>query len=791
VAAALDHAHRHGVVHRDVKPENILLGEDGHALLADFGIAWSAAARSAPGDPAPDATGPDARAPVRTGAGLVVGTPAYMSPEQSVGGARLDGASDQYSLACVAYEMLAGVPAFAGAPDEIALRRFAGGLPALPARGRPLPARAAAALRRALAVPTRERFPTTTAFAEALAAGLGAGGRARPAAGARGGVARGGGRGAGPRGRRRGGPRPPPRRDSGRGDRRGDGRGGRGPGRRPGGGRRRAGGARRAAVREPRRPGRHVLRRRPGRRGPRKLAALGGLRVIAGASSRAYRGSAKPPARIARELGVRYLLVGRVLWRRAADGTGRVRVDPELVDVTGGPAPAVRWQQGFDAPLADVFRVRATSPRAWPSASRWRSPPPTSRALGARPTRSLDAYDAYLRAQAAARLGGGSTQGQRQAAELLAEAVRLDPTFALAWAALAHAQAFLYEADPAAPAGVRASARRAAERALALAPGLPEVRAGVGSYYLWVAGEPARALAELTAAHGRAPYNPLLIARLGSAEYALGRVADAVAHYEEAARLDPRDHMTLGYLAAYLTELRRYPEARAAADRALALDSAVLINRVDRALVELADGDVEAARRVLRGGRADAVALARVMGAESYGEAWALDPADQRLVRERGLRAFGADRAAGSLVLAQLFALAGDAAGARAYGDSAAAALAARLAAPHRSPAAAALDRADHALALAYAGRHAAARAEAARAAAAAPLGPGQPPLARLVHHRAAYAYALAGDAERAVDRLAPLLAGPYVLSPGWLRVDPHFAALRGDPRFARLAAGR
>jgi eukaryotic-like serine/threonine-protein kinase len=103
VAAALAHAHGQGVVHRDIKPENILL-ERGEAVVADFGIARALS-------PAPSES--------VTTAGLVLGTPAYMSPEQAAGDATIDGRSDIFALGCVLYEMLAGDTPFAGPTAQI------------------------------------------------------------------------------------------------------------------------------------------------------------------------------------------------------------------------------------------------------------------------------------------------------------------------------------------------------------------------------------------------------------------------------------------------------------------------------------------------------------------------------------------------------------------------------------------------------------------------------------------------------------------------------------------------
>src|SRR5215204_7552647 len=153
VANGLDFAHRHGVVHRDVKPENILMS-DGHALVADFGISRALAANE--GDEA------------LTETGVSVGTPAYMSPEQATGQS-VDARTDIYALGAVLYEMLAGEPPFTGpTPQAVIAKRFH--TDAVPLRAvRPtVPEQVERAVAQALGRVPADRFDSIAEFARAL-----------------------------------------------------------------------------------------------------------------------------------------------------------------------------------------------------------------------------------------------------------------------------------------------------------------------------------------------------------------------------------------------------------------------------------------------------------------------------------------------------------------------------------------------------------------------------------------------------------------------------------------------
>lgn len=153
LAGALDYAHSQNVVHRDIKPGNVLFMED-RVMLCDFGVA---------------------RAIIRSGgeelssSGLLVGTPHYMSPEQASGISKIDGGSDIYALACVVYEMLMGEPVFSGPSAAAVLRKHRGAAPPSLRVVRPeLPEHVQVAVHAALEKRPKDRPATATAFVDML-----------------------------------------------------------------------------------------------------------------------------------------------------------------------------------------------------------------------------------------------------------------------------------------------------------------------------------------------------------------------------------------------------------------------------------------------------------------------------------------------------------------------------------------------------------------------------------------------------------------------------------------------
>jgi len=158
VAVALDYAHKGGVVHRDIKPANILVRSDGRVKIADFGIAKMTAGATSG----------------MTGAGVSIGSPAYMSPEQ-IQAAQIDGRSDQFALATIAFQMLAGRMPFKGTTAHTLMFQIVTADPFEPQPGDlPLSADVRAVLARALSKKAQDRFPDCAAFIQELTVAAGA-----------------------------------------------------------------------------------------------------------------------------------------------------------------------------------------------------------------------------------------------------------------------------------------------------------------------------------------------------------------------------------------------------------------------------------------------------------------------------------------------------------------------------------------------------------------------------------------------------------------------------------------
>ena len=761
-ALALDFAHRHGVVHRDVKPENILL-VDGQALVADFGIAR--ALESASG-------------PQLTETGMSVGTPAYMSPEQAVGDKGLDARTDIYSLGTVLYEMLAGETPFAAPTAQATIaRRFTESPRPLRQVRETVPEALASAVARALAKSPADRFATAAEFARALDAEPLRDRSPAPAGGTTVAV-----------------PSPgwrflhrPVALALGLGFLLGLGV--------LFGWLRSHGGA------EPAGPGTaKLLAVLPFEnlgdasdeyfadgvtdevRG--KLATLPGLQVIAGSSAGQYKRSTKTPQQIAQELGVQYLLIGKIRWEKSAGGQSRVRVSPELVQVAGGGQPTTKWQQPFDASLTDVFQVQADIAGRVAQALDVALGSDTREQLAERPTANLAAYDAYLKGVEAFGQGNSPTT-LRQATGNFEQAVALDTAFAPAWARLSQALSLLN--GQTVPDSARMSrSLTAAERAVALAPGRPDGQVALGDYLRRSKRDYAKAREAYAAAARLGPSDADVLRGTALTEQGLGRWQASLEPLRRAQMLDPRSLTIATVLGTTYLWLRRYSEAVAAAEHALTLSPASAQNFENKVMALLGQGDTAAAHAAIRE-RLQQVAPTGVIAylATYYDMFWALDDAQQRLLLRLGPDQFDDDRGAWGLALAATFAVRGDQAHARAFADSARIAMEEQLKSAPNDPGL----HVYYGTALAYLGRKADAIREGRRGVELLPVTRDQQS-GQYFQHQLARIYLLVGEPEAALDQLEPLLKLPYYLSPAWLRIDPAFDPVRSNPRFQRLTAG-
>ena len=523
VATALEHAHARGIVHRDIKPENILLSGR-TAVVTDFGIAKALEASQTH---APGAT--------LTQAGVSLGTPAYMAPEQALGDV-VDARADLYAWGVVAYELLAGRLPFLETSAQRLLVAHVMDQPAPLASLVPsAPAPLVDLVMRCLAKDPAERPEHAAALISALDG-------APPSAASGGSVAR-----------------------SGRG-------------------------ARADAM-----PAIAVLPFANLSSDPENeflsdgitdeiiytLGHIDGLRVAGRTSCFSLKGQSLDPATVGRRLDVTSVVDGSV--RRAGN---RVRVQAALVSAADG---FQLWSERYDRDLSDVFAVQEEIARAIATELRVRLGRGTERRLASPPTSDAEAYEMYLRGRHA--FAQRTTTGSFDAVRLLEVAVERDAGFARAWAGLADA----YLAAPvyagASPRESWPRARDAIRRALAIDPALAEAHTSLAYGTMlyewdWKSAEASfRRAIELNASYAPAHhwYADFLAGR--------GRLEESLREMARARELDPLSPIVNAETAWVLALLRRGDEALAHIDELVRADPSFAHAHVIRGLVLQSIGD--------------------------------------------------------------------------------------------------------------------------------------------------------------------------------------------------------
>jgi serine/threonine protein kinase/Tfp pilus assembly protein PilF len=488
IASALDFAHRQNIVHRDIKPENVMLYE-GEAMVMDFGIAKAVSA---------------AGADTLTQTGMMVGTPAYVSPEQAAGETNLDGRSDQYSLACVLYEMLAGERAFNGPTAQAVLaKRFTETVKPVRSVRSNVPENVERALTKAFSTQPEGRFRTAAMFAQALASpSLSTPTDAETI------------------------PQPV------------------------------VSAAKSIAVL----PFSNMSADAESEYFTdgmaeeiiNALSKIQTLRVTSRTASFAFRGKSEDIAEIGQKLKVSTFLEGSV--RKMGN---RIRITAQLINVADGYQ---LWSEKYDRELEDVFAIQDDISQAIVKALRVILTEDEKKAIEKTRKVNVEAYDYYLRGRQS--IHQLSRKSLETARKMFRRAIEIDPEYALAYAGLADCSSILYMKVDARESNL-IQGDSASQKALELDPDLAEAHVARG-LAVSLRKQFEEAEREFETAMRLDPKLFEAAYYFARARMSQGRFAEAAKLFERACILRPEDYQAPSFLARAYTSLGMRVEAEAA-----------------------------------------------------------------------------------------------------------------------------------------------------------------------------------------------------------------------------------